>query len=80
MDPEPLRGNVGRSIGVSAVTTEEVASGTKGLAEAERLLPIGPNLKLERRLVSSRRALQRFSFSSLFHPATTSLASSKLRP
>ena len=54
---------------------EEVAKGTKGLAEVDRLLLVCPKHREESLLLSSRQTLQKSSFSKCLRPCTSSCAS-----
>ena len=72
---EPFRRVVPLGGGTPVVVTEEVASGMKGLAEADRLLLVCPSHREESLLLSLRRTLWKSSFSKCFRPCTSSCAS-----
>ena len=73
---EPFRGKVvPLGGGTPVAVTEEVASGMKGLAEADRLLLVCPSHREESLLLSSRQTLLRSSFSKCFRPCISSYTS-----
>ena len=73
---EPFKGRVAPPGGSIPITvTEEVAKGTKGLAEVDRLLLVCPNCREESLLLSSRQTLQKSSFSKCLRPCISYCAS-----
>ena len=73
---DPFKGRVvppGGSTPIAGI--EEVAKGTKGLAEADRLLLVCPKHREESLLLTSSQTLQKSSFSKHLRPCTSSCSS-----